>query len=751
VRPGGLNRYLAELHRALCALGVESKVFVAAEGATDPGYEAVVAHNAPAWRRPLRFWCSMRSQQPQPDVYDAHFAFHAVLLVLFGKTRKVPLVVHFQGPWGAESAVQGANPLVVYIKRAIERVVYRRAETVVVLSEAFRDLLISDYGVSTSRIQVVAPGVDVGRFVPGSRQDARHALGIAEGRPVAVAVRRLVPRMGLDVLLRAWTRLPSGPDGPLLAIVGAGPDRDRLERLAQNLGISSNVRFVGRVTEEQLPSWYLAADVSVVPSVALEGFGLVALESLACGTPVVASDVGGLREALGALRSDLLVSPGDPEALGDRLRRALLDGAVPSAAACREFAETHSWAQVAKRHREIYERVRGHRPMRIAVVGHTAQPSGGELALARLIPALKDVEIHVILAEDGPIVEQLVEAGATVEVLPLAEGTRALSRGDVRAGRLPFRAVLDAARYVLRLQRVLQAWSPDVVHTNTLKAALYGGLAARLARIPCVWHIRDSITTDYLPPPAVRLVRVAARLLPNEIVANSNSTLSSLRLPVGRGTVLASPVLPVAATKTSDAFRPLRVGMLGRLSPWKGQDVFLRAFATAFKDQPDVEAVIVGDALFGEQAFVLQTHQLAQDLGIAHRTDFRGFRNDVGIELNRLDILVHASISPEPFGQVIVQGMAAGLPVVASAAGGPTEIVTNGVDGLLYPPGDVAELAGLLTRLAGDSALRHQLGQAGHERSQEYAPDRIAPALLTTYRRAISSSQSAHSLSSALD
>jgi glycosyltransferase involved in cell wall biosynthesis len=280
--------------------------------------------------------------------------------------------------------------------------------------------------------------------------------------------------------------------------------------------------------------------------------------------------------------------------------------------------------------------------------------------------------------------------------------------------------------YVLRLRARLRTLRPDIVHTVSLKAALYGGLAARLAGVDVVWSIRDRIAEDYMSPPAVRLVRGAARLLPKVIVANSSTTAQTLA-GCGRQVRVISPVsydaLPAAAKE--DARRPLRVAAIGRLAPWKGQDVFLRAFASAFPDGGET-AVIAGDALFGEVVYADSLRALSSRLDLAARVEFVGFRDDVFDVLRDVDVLVHSSIVAEPFGQVIVQGMAAGVAVVATSAGGPAEIACDGVDALLVPPGDAEALSEALRSLRDDPGLRRRIAAAGLKRAADFAPERIA-------------------------
>jgi glycosyltransferase involved in cell wall biosynthesis len=167
------------------------------------------------------------------------------------------------------------------------------------------------------------------------------------------------------------------------------------------------------------------------------------------------------------------------------------------------------------------------------------------------------------------------------------------------------------------------------------------------------------------------------------------------------------------------------------LAPWKGQDVFLRAFADAFH-QGGERATVVGGALFGEDEFADGLSRLANALGIAERVDLRGHCTDVWDELSRIDALVHASVTPEPFGQVILEGMAAGVPVIAAGAGGPAEILRHDVTGILYEPGDLGGLAAAMRRML-DPALRDRLSTAARDGLAPYSPPVVAAELQQLY------------------
>jgi glycosyltransferase involved in cell wall biosynthesis len=374
----------------------------------------------------------------------------------------------------------------------------------------------------------------------------------------------------------------------------------------------------------------------------------------------------------------------------------------------------------------------------VVIVGHCAQLSGAELATVNLVPHLLGVHVHVVLGEYGPLVDHITAAGATVEVLPMPAATQQARRenlGWAGAGR---HAIATSA-YTLHLASRLRSMPCDLVHTMSLKAALYGGAAARLAGVPVLWAVHDRIDREGLRPAAVALVRAAARVLPHAIVANSESTRSTLGCARHK-TEVQYPAVSIAAVPR-DSAHPFTVGIVGRLAPWKGQHVAVAAFARAFP-KGDERLRIVGAPLFGEDEYERLLRRLSIDLGIADRVDFTGFTTDVAAELARIDVLAHCSVVAEPFGQVIVEGMAAGLPVVASAAGGPTEIVTHGVDGLLVDPGNEKQLAAAFLRLRNDGQLRRRLGDEACARADDFAPEVAATRLMQTYGRLAATSAS---------
>ena len=368
-------------------------------------------------------------------------------------------------------------------------------------------------------------------------------------------------------------------------------------------------------------------------------------------------------------------------------------------------------------------------PCRVLFIDHTAQLGGGEVALLRLTQAFDRSRVapHVLLFSDGPLHAKLEQAQVPVELFKLntqlvdmrkdASGVRALLKPN-RLG-----AVLSS---IGRLARLLRTKRFDVVHTNSLKADLIGGFAARLAHIPLIWHIRDRIEPDYLPKNTVRFIRLLARSLPTFIVANSCATLQTLHLPKQKPTDVIYSGIPDDWVLPPYPLPPLRekscarIGLMGRIARWKGQHIFLAAAEKVQQSYPQTQFEIIGSALFGDQPYFeeLQGELARRNLG--ERVVFRGFQEDTKAVVSGLDILVHASIIPEPLGQVVLEGMALGRAVVATAGGGVLEVMVPNQTGLLVPMGDANAMAEAIMRLLSDPSLAQAMGEQARRHVQEH-------------------------------
>ncbi|MEV0247872.1 glycosyltransferase family 4 protein [Nocardia sp. NPDC050712] len=355
---------------------------------------------------------------------------------------------------------------------------------------------------------------------------------------------------------------------------------------------------------------------------------------------------------------------------------------------------------------------------RVLFLAHTAAPSGAELATMRLASALRDLPgftPSVIYTEDGPMVERMRARGVETRVLRGAFDSRAMTIG---AGPLRLLAGFVA---LLRLGWSVgdAARSADVLVAESTKALVMGSIAARRARIPLVWQVHDRIAADYFGRLPTLVIRTLGRLVAQGYLANSRATLATLS--TGRKpAVVAYPGVELGTERTRAAQRAPQdtvVAVVGRLSPWKGQDLLLRALAET-KVRPH-RVLLVGGTFFDEQPYRADLERLAAELALP--VTFTGHVEDPGPYLRDADVLVHCSVLPEPFGQVVVEGMHAGCAVIASGPGGPTEIVEDGVDGLLVTGGAQAQLTAALDTLLLDPALRSRLAAAGRTTADDFA------------------------------
>jgi len=354
---------------------------------------------------------------------------------------------------------------------------------------------------------------------------------------------------------------------------------------------------------------------------------------------------------------------------------------------------------------------------RVVVIDHTAELGGAEIALLRLLAALDRtrIEPRVVLFGDGPLVERLRDLDVEVDVLALTADVSGVDRAG--AGRASWSNLVRAGRtlpFLVRLVRHLRRLRPDVVVTTSLKADLIGGVAARLARLPLVWHVHDRIAPDYLPGSLVRLVRAASRL-PCRVVVNSRATASTLTVPttlvypgVGPDWVLDAETV---AARRAIGERPV-VGLVGRISPTKGQLEYVRAAALVAETHPGAVFRVVGGALFDAQAYAERVRAESPP-----QVEWTGFVDDPREAVDDLDVLVHASPVPEPFGQVIVEAMVRGVPVVATRAGGAVEIVApsdGSALGVLVAPGDAEALAEGVVSVLDDPEAAALRARAAH-------------------------------------
>ena len=362
--------------------------------------------------------------------------------------------------------------------------------------------------------------------------------------------------------------------------------------------------------------------------------------------------------------------------------------------------------------------------MKVLFLDHAGVLGGAELYLLDLAKhyAAHHPGSKVMLFSDGPFRARLDRAGVDVEVVQTDSRVTEVSREDRGGGGL--RAVPGLLRLVAQVARAARGF--DLIFANSQKAFVVAALAGKLARRPVVWCLHDILTAAHFSSTNRRLVVALANHLTAQVIANSHATAAAFAAGGGRApvTVIHNGIDPapfgavtpnevVALREELDVGDAPVVSVFSRLSPWKGQHVLLEAL----QQLPDVHALLVGEALFGEAAYAEELKARAKASGLSARVHFLGFRSDIPALMKLSDVVLHTSTAPEPFGRVIVEGMLAGRPVVATNAGGAREIISQNEGGVLVEPGDPDALSAALARLLEQPEEASALAERGRARA----------------------------------
>ena len=378
--------------------------------------------------------------------------------------------------------------------------------------------------------------------------------------------------------------------------------------------------------------------------------------------------------------------------------------------------------------------MRGDALVRVLYLQSNSEIGGSDVCLLRMVGNLDLSRFRpvVVLPSPGPLTRAFEERGAKVVIMG---GMLKLTTRKGPLYHLRFLANYPAA--VAHLVRLIRRERIDLVHTNTLHN-LYGYLAARLARLPHVWHVREIV----LQSAAVRRLEVfLARRFADRIVTVSSASADMFRSGGGEcpphlrvmwdgidlnGFHPRNSGRRVRAELGVEPDAPL-VGLVGRLDHCKGVDVFLRAAAMCREEFPDARYLICGGEVEGQEEVARVAQRLARELGLTDVVSFTGWRygpDDMPEVHAALSVLVSASTAPESFGLVLVEAMATGKPVVATNHGGPREVCVEGETALLVPPQDPRRLADAILVLLRDPARARAMGRAGRERAERHFDER---------------------------
>ncbi len=330
-KTGGSRKYAQDLALQMHADGLDVDFLVLQQRPELPleeNWNGIQIHRYPGRgmlerQKNLRDWFVKIQQKTPFDLVLVHFAYTALAYHRLPISQEIPTIRFFQGPWDAEYLADkggrgGAKTrLAARTMYEIERYSLQRSHCIITLSEFMTTDAIERFGISRSKINIIPPGVDLQQFTPGDKAAARNRFGIPQDAFVVCSTRRLQRRMGLDLLIEAAAIARHSIPGLKVRIAGKGALQNELQQQIDGLKLQDCVQLAGFVPDDLLAEHYRASDLFVLPTVALEGFGLVILEAMACNTPVMGTPVGSIPSVLGAFDKNLLFREASAAAIAE--------------------------------------------------------------------------------------------------------------------------------------------------------------------------------------------------------------------------------------------------------------------------------------------------------------------------------------------------------------------------------------------------------------------------------------------------
>ncbi len=417
--------------------------------------------------------------------------------------------------------------------------------------------------------------------------------------------------------------------------------------------------------------------------------------------------------------------------------------------------------------------------MKILYLNPAANLGGGERSLLDMIRTIRqtapEVELHLLVTDDGPLIEQARELGIKVDLLPLPRELAELGDSGFSFKKAPlktisfllrsFQSLVALWNYTQQLRNTIELIKPNVIHSNGFKTHLLVSFIN--PDIPIIWHIRDFVSSRQI---VSRLLQLASSRV-TMAIANSQAVSRDLQKVLPK-----RPVKVVYNAIDTDYFFPvdrlaassgqggdnglllddlaslppapmgtLRIGLIATFARWKGQAVFLEAASQILKTHPDLKLrfYIVGGAIYqtkDSQFSLSELQSISKSLGIGDLVGFTGFQENTADIYRALDIVVHASTQPEPFGRTIVEAMACGKPVIVSQAGGAAELFTHNYDAVGVPPGEPFALAAAILDLLNNPEKRRVISERARQTAiDRFNQERLGEQLMEVYNQVLDS------------
>ncbi|HTL48435.1 MAG TPA: glycosyltransferase family 4 protein [Verrucomicrobiae bacterium] len=673
-------------------------------------------------------WAARKMRSIQPDVIWVHSRMHFVpwLRRAFPKTRIV-LSLHNESNL-KDYQVWNSNAI-----NACDRITACSASLAETAKASYPDL--------DGKLAVLHNGVDVEAFAPGpdareKTEALRRKLKIGDDRVILFAG-RLVEEKGVHLLIEAFRGLCARHKNLRLVIVGSktfsdpgsSPYIERLKELAK--GCEDKIVFTGHAAREEMPHYFQMASALAFPSLWKEPFGMVVIEAMAAGAPVVAFNHGGPAEILSSDQDGILVPVKEGETgLEKALERILANPSLGRDLGnrARETAAVRfPWKKIARDFLDLALPEAREGSKSAVLIAESGSGFGGTAKyLAQLVPLIpkKYWDVHLSAYAQGPFLDALEKQGWKIEYRKSWRFPVPISQDHASGGGGPLLMVAGLLRLPFLVPQIycdLKKKKIRVIHLNNeVLSHLPLVAAGRLAGCKILCHLHGW-------RPFTRLEKLALHAIDRLVcISNPGAAFFSRELngrevvPVlngmDAGAVPADLEVRRAAQRKKWGLEPDQTAAIlpGRLVPWKGQEILLDALSQTTR----IVGVLAGHDPSPDGYYLKHLKELVRQKGLEKRVIFLDWQEDVWALYAGADIVVHASTRPEPFGLVVLEAMLASKPVVATRAGGVLDMVEENETGLLVTPGDAAGLAAALCRYITDAGEAKTMAVKGRKRAE---------------------------------
>jgi glycosyltransferase involved in cell wall biosynthesis len=371
---------------------------------------------------------------------------------------------------------------------------------------------------------------------------------------------------------------------------------------------------------------------------------------------------------------------------------------------------------------------------RVAIVEDTSAIGGAEINTLNLVrhSDANNLKLFVFVPQSGALAEALAGTSAHVSDLKIPHFRSISSYWRGRKVLNPLAIVIDlylVLLFILRIWQSARRFRIEILHTNGIFAHFAGGIASRLAGCCCIWHLQDIIEPQHrfrrwLLNSCGSILADKIMVISQPVLAQITGSLQERAVLVPNGVDLclfqARQDHPPYGSLRTFAGKRFLVILVARITRWKAQHILLEAAHQISTQRSDIAFALVGDAALGDADYAAELQRFVRSHQLEDVVMFAGWQKDMAAVYAQADILVLTAVEPEPFGLVVIEAMASGLPVIATNHGGPAHIIEHDITGLLVPPGDVLSLVASINRLADEPAVRSQMAQRARSHVEEH-------------------------------